>query len=92
MILKYISCTPENTNPAILKSMLQDYSGNISPEEIEKAVEKYLKENPIQSTPIDKTLTKSDQAAEAKAVGDILKQYLSIYDTIILDCNINMGG
>lgn len=94
-IVKYVLHSPTNTNPNVLKDMLEEYrsqGGTISPELIEEAVRKYLEENPVQPTPIDKTLTKENEAAEAKAVGDSLKQCLSIYDTIILDCDINIGG
>ncbi|MBP3312017.1 MAG: hypothetical protein J6L72_07265 [Butyricicoccus sp.] len=46
--------------------------GNVTPEQIAAAVNDYLTENPVQTTPIDATLTQSGQAADAAAVGDRL--------------------
>lgn len=94
-IIKYILHSPNNTNPNVLKDMIEKYKGQnseIDPALIEAAVEKYMQEHPVQPTPIDPTLTQSNQAADAKAVGDILKQCIKISDTIILDCGINEGG
>lgn len=74
-IIKYILHSPTNTNPNVLKDLLvafQNSGGEIDPELIEQAVAKYLEENPIEPTPIDTTLTKEGQAADAKAVGDAL--------------------
>lgn len=46
--------------------------GNVTPEQIAEAVNNYLNENPVQATPIDTTLSKIGQAADAKAVGDAI--------------------
>ena len=74
-IIRYVLHTPTNTNPNVLRDMLNEYRGSggtISPEQIEEAVAKYLDEHPVQPTPIDTTLTQAGQAADAKAVGDEL--------------------
>lgn len=47
--------------------------GTIPPEQIAAAVEQYLEENPVQPTPIDETLTRSGEAADAAAVGKRLE-------------------
>lgn len=109
-IIKYVLNSPANTNPNVLRDMLETYrlsGGNISPEDIEAAVAKYLEENPVQPTPIDKTLTKENEAADAKSTGDrlldkadkatTLSGYgitdgVSINDTLILECTLNLGG
>lgn len=46
--------------------------GTVSPEDIKEAVNEYLEENPVESTPIDETLTKQGEAADAKVTGDRL--------------------
>lgn len=46
-------------------------SGEISPEEIQSAVNKYLEENPV-SVELDSTLSESGKAADSKAVGDAI--------------------
>ena len=51
-----------------------DQVSGLTPEDLAKAVEEYLAKNPIELTPIDKTLTKEGQASDAKATGDRLKE------------------
>ena len=46
--------------------------GNPTDEQVGAAVNAYLNENPVQSTPVDATLTESGSAADAKATGDVL--------------------
>lgn len=43
--------------------------GEVTPEQIQQAVDNYLEENPVEPTQIDATLTQSGQAADAKATG-----------------------
>lgn len=47
--------------------------GTVSPEDIKEAVNEYLEKNPVETTPIDETLTKRGEAADAKAAGDVLR-------------------
>lgn len=51
-----------------------DQVSGLTPEDLAKAVEEYLAKNPIELTPIDKTLTKEGQASDAKTTGDRLKE------------------
>lgn len=51
---------------------LEEEGFKVDPEDAETAVEKYLAENPVEPTPIDATLTKEGEAAEAKATGNRL--------------------
>lgn len=77
-IIDYVMTTVYNTNPNVLSSLLDQLNNNeITPEMIYEAVKKYLDEHPIEVTPIDKTLTKEDYAADAKTVGDTFKDYIS---------------
>lgn len=85
-IIDYVMNTPLNTNQSILSDLLDQYNSvEIDEETIKQAIEDYLKENPIQPVKIDSTLTQEGQAADAKAVGDRLKDYISINDKVILD-------
>lgn len=43
---------------------------------VDEAVENYLNENPVQPTPIDSSLTKEGEAADAKKTGDELNKRL----------------
>ena len=91
-IIRYVLHTPTNTNPNVLRDMLNEYRGSggtISPEQIEEAVAKYLDEHPVQPTPIDTTLTQAGQAADAKAVGDVLANVVTTIDTIIINGSEN---
>lgn len=54
----------------------------VSPEQIKESINNYLEENPIESTPIDKTLTKENQAADALIVGNKLKQKATYYSNV----------
>lgn len=47
--------------------------GEVTPEQIQQAVDNYLEENPVEPTQIDPTLTQSGQAADAKATGDAIE-------------------
>ena len=47
--------------------------GEVTPEQIQQAVDNYLEENPVEPTQIDATLTQSGQAADAKATGDAIE-------------------
>lgn len=51
---------------------LEEEGFKVDPADAETAVEKYLAENPVEPTPIDATLTKEGEAAEAKATGNRL--------------------
>lgn len=46
--------------------------GEVTPEQIQQAVDNYLEDNPVEPTQIDATLTQSGQAADAKATGDAI--------------------
>ena len=50
--------------------------GTVDPEQIKQAVNGYLEENPVQPTPIDSSLTKEGEAADAKKTGDELNKRL----------------
>lgn len=54
---------------AILNNKIKDVGG-VNPEDVNNAVQDYLTKNPVQPTPIDSTLTKTGEAADAKVVGD----------------------
>lgn len=54
---------------AVLNSKIKKMSG-VNPEDVNNAVQDYLDKNPVQPTPIDTTLTKPGEAADAKVVGD----------------------
>ncbi len=62
--------------PDVYQQILErlDQVSGLTPEDLAKAVEEYLAKNPIELTPIDKTLTKEGQASDAKATGDRLKE------------------
>lgn len=62
-----------------------------SDEQIESAVNKYLEENPIDVT-VDTTLSKSGQAADAKAVGDKIGSIETALDGIIAIQESLIGG
>lgn len=47
--------------------------GNVTPEQIQSAVDEYLDQNPVQPTKIDETLTQKGQASDAKVTGDELR-------------------
>lgn len=51
---------------------VEEAAGNIDPDAVKNAVAEYMEENPVEALAIDTTLTKSGQAADAKAVGDAL--------------------
>ena len=75
---KYLSVGSDgNVVPADAPS-----GGTVDPEQIKQAVNGYLEENPVQSTPIDKTLTKENEAADAFVTGSRLvgieKQFKNI--------------
>ena len=48
--------------------------GTVDPEQIKQAVNGYLEENPVQPTPVDATLTKENEAADAKVTGEKLDE------------------
>lgn len=50
-------------------------SGGATPEQIESAVNSYLEEHPVQSTPVDKTLKNANEAADAEIVGQLFFGY-----------------
>lgn len=54
--------------------------GTITDEQIKEAVNEYLEQNPIETTPIDATLTQEGQAADAKATGDALSKLCAVTD------------
>lgn len=54
----------------------------ITEEEIKNAVDDYFQKNPIKPTPIDKTLTKSDEAADSKIVGDKFNETTNNVNTL----------
>ena len=57
-------------------------SGTVDPEQIKQAVNGYLEENPVQPTPIDKTLTLENQAADAKITGNAIKNNSEKIDSL----------
>ena len=56
--------------------------GSVDPEQIKQAVNGYLEKNPVQPTPVDKTLTQDNEAADAFVTGSRLvgieKQFKNI--------------
>lgn len=52
--------------------------GNPTNEQVSEAVNAYLAENPVQSTPVDSTLTKEGEAADAAVVGGKLAEKASV--------------
>ena len=63
-----------------------------SDEDIANAVESYLEENPIEAVDLDTTLSKSGQAADAKAVGDAIGNIETALDGILAIQNELIGG
>lgn len=58
---------------ALEKALENIGSATVNPEDIKAVVNEYLEENPVETTPIDGTLTKQGEAADAKAAGDVLR-------------------
>ena len=85
-IIDYVMHTPLNTNPAVLSTLLDRYSGlDISEEALREIINAYLEDNPLESVLIDTTLTQEGSAADAKAVGDKFQEYVSYSDEVVLD-------
>ena len=56
------------------KLLVPASGGTVDPEQIKQAVNGYLEENPVNPTPIDKTLTVENEAADAKTTGEKLNE------------------
>ena len=69
----FVPTYPENTGGG---------GGSVNPEQIKQAVNGYLEENPVQPTPVDKTLTKDNEAADAKITGDAIKNNSEKIDSL----------
>ena len=82
---------------AVLNKKIKDM-GRVSQEDINNAVNDYLDKNPVQSTPVDKTLAKEGEAADAKVVGNnlnTLKEDLSemfVLENLLSPKNGKIGG
>lgn len=53
-----------------------------TPEQVQDAVDSYMEQHPIPPTPVDATLTKSGEAADAKVTGDKIRE-LRIVETAV---------
>jgi len=80
----FVPTYPENTGGG---------GGTVDPEQIKQAVNGYLEENPVKPTPIDKTLTKDNEAADAKVTGNAIKNNSEKIDSLSEDMeNIKNEG
>jgi hypothetical protein len=71
----YVFTPPEQITMAEILEELKRVQGVVTPEAVGALVEEYLRENPVDgAVQIDDTLTKQGYAADAKAVGDALKE------------------
>lgn len=52
----------------------KDYVDALLPQKTEEAVANYLSKHPAETTPVDTTLTKAGQAADAKATGEAIQK------------------